>query len=171
MSEGAWALAGLVIGALLGLVPRFFEMRSNRISADQEQTARLRAMLAGVLMKCVHSTNEFLKARAATIGFEPTSTDRSDVTDDDLHAAMDLAFEMKTAWMETLVSFGDPVKGNETSDSRRGVIQQMLNELDVTYDRYQGGGVTRDQLNAQLGEIARISRTRLNELIGVGPKQ
>jgi hypothetical protein len=166
MSDGAWAVVGVLIGALMGLIPRLFDQRSSTTREKQEQEARLRAMLAGVLMKCVHSTNDFLNQWAATLRLDPAG---GVVGADDLRKAMQLAFEMKTAWMDTLVSFGDPAEGTEPSDRRRRVIELMLSEVDTTYDRYQDGDVTTEQVTAQLQEISRISRLRLNELIGLGP--
>jgi hypothetical protein len=161
-TEG-WAIIALVVGAMLGLVPRYFDERSSNARDKREQDARLRAMLAGVLVKCVQSTNDFL-AQAATLRFDREAIAQGTDPEADLLKAKELAFEMKTAWMEALVSFGDPIHGAESSDWRPDVIKNMLREVDETYP--DDGVVTTDQVTVQLGKIATIARARLNELIG-----
>ena len=57
VSAPLWGLIGLVVGALLGLLPKIFDLYSASSRGEQEQVARLRMMLANVLMNCVHSTH------------------------------------------------------------------------------------------------------------------
>jgi hypothetical protein len=170
MNEGLWAIIGLVVGALLGLLPKLFDLYSNSAREEQEQTARLRMMLAGVLMSCVNSTNEFLN-HAALLRLGPRPAEGDLVPAAEVRQAVDLAFAMKTAWMHALVSFGDRVGVDEPIDRRRQVIQGMLNDLDETYGIYQDGGVTPEQVIdqrqvlEQLQEVATLSRTRLQQLL------
>jgi len=184
MNEGLWAIIGLVVGALLGLLPKLFDLYSDSARDEQEQTARLRMMLAGVLMSCVNSTNEFLN-QAALLRLDPKSAEGDAAAAAEVRKAVDLAFAMKTAWMHALVSFGDQVRVDKPIDKRRQVIQGMLKDLDETYGIYQDGGVTPDieigpqlpseqiieprQVIAQLQSIAALSRPRLQQLLGLPP--
>ena len=162
----AWALVGIVVGALLGLLPKLFDLHSTSSRDEQEQMSRLRMMLANVLMNCVHSTNEFLN-QAVMIRLDPAPSDGEKATEADLRKAIDLAFAMKTAWMDALVSFGDRVNDKDPVDRRRVVIQGMLKDLDDTYGIYQGAEVTPEQIIVQLNAVATLARTRLQQLIGL----
>lgn len=164
----AWGLIGIVVGAVLGLLPKFFDLYSTSSRGEQEQVARLRMMLANVLMNCVHSTNEFLN-QAALLRLDPAPSDGAETTDADLRKTIELAFAMKTAWMDALVSFGDPTGDKEPVDRRRAVIQKMLKDLDDTYGVYQAAEATPEQIIVQLQQIAAVSRTQLQQLIGLPP--
>lgn len=179
MNEGLWAIIGLVVGALLGLLPKLFDMYSSNARDKQEETADLRMMLAMVLVNCVNSTNGFLR-QAARLRLDSKQPDRSDVTKDEVDEAVNLAFAMKTAWMHALVSFGDPEPGAKKNDKseyskvdieRRQVIRGMLSDLDKTYGIYQDGDRTsgqvieQRQIFEQLQSIAESSRHRLQELL------
>jgi hypothetical protein len=165
MSEAAFVLIGTVVGALAGLLPKFIDMISSSESEEQEQAARLRMMLAGVLMSCVQSTNEFLDQAALLL--LARNTEGEDVAAEELRKAVSLAFAMKTAWMYALVSFGDSIDGKQPADPRRNTIAEMLEKLDTTYAMHQTAEVTPERVVDQLLEIATLSRGALQELIGL----
>jgi hypothetical protein len=164
MSEAAFVLIGTVVGALAGLLPKFIDMISSSEDEEQEQAARLRMMLAGVLMSCVQSTNEFLDQAALLV--LARNTEGEEVAAEELRKAVSLAFDMKTAWMYALVSFGDSVDAKDV-DPRRNTIADMLKKLDGTYAMYQAAEVTPERVIDQLLEIAALSRSALQELIGL----
>jgi len=165
MNEAVLVLIGTVVGALAGLLPKLFDMLSSSQSEEQEQAARLRMMLAGVLMSCVQSTNEFLDQAALLL--LARNSEGEEVASDELRKAVSLAFAMKTAWMYALVSFGDSVDGKQPVDPRRNTIAAMLEKLDTTYAMHQAAEVTPERVIDQLLEVATLSRSALQELIGL----
>ena len=163
MNEAVLVLIGTAIGALAGLLPKVVEMMTSSKREKQEQAARLRMMLAGVLMSCVESTNKFLDQN--TLLMLAKSTDGQQVSSEELHKAINLAFAMKTAWMYALVSFGDSVDDKKPVDDRPEIIRKFVKELNGTYDMHQAAAVTPDRVLDQLRDIATLSREALQELI------
>lgn len=164
MSEPALVLIGTIVGAFAGLLPRLLDMISGNSTGKQQEKAQLKMMLAGVLMSCVQSTNEFLENAARLRLDQHTSADEN-TANEHLRETVKSAFAMKSAWMNALVSFGDPAKRNEPLDERRRTIQRMLRDLDKTYDMYQVDEVSRKRIIEQLQQVERLSRNALNGLV------
>ena len=166
VAPAVWGFFGVVVGALLGLLPKLFDVFSGDKSGQQEQVARMKMMLANVLMNCVHATNEFLN-QVAKLHLDSSLRGEGEGTGADLQRSIDLAFAMKTAWMDALISFGDRGSDKEPVDPRRAVIQKMLKDLDATYDQYRETEATPELIVAQLQQIERLSRIQLERLIGL----
>lgn len=165
MTEAVLLLIGSIVGALFVLIPKLIEMTSGSKREKQEHDARLRMLLAGVLMSCVESTNQFLDQAALLL--LARTTDGEKVAPDELRKGVNLAFAMKTAWMYALVSFGDSVDEKKPVDDRPMIIADLLTKLDATYDMHQATEVTPDRVLDQLLEIAALSRRALQDLVGL----
>jgi hypothetical protein len=170
MSDAAFLLIGAVVGAVAGLLPKVLDLITGSSSDKQEEDARLRMMLAGTLMSCVQSTNEFLE-KFAQLRLDQTSSAgaEDEAFTADPREAVNAAFDMKTAWMNALISFGDPSGGKEPLDDRRGTIQRMLTELDDTYRVHEDADRSSEpeRIIKQLQKVAALSRSALQELIGL----
>lgn len=145
MPEVWVAFLGVILGGIFGLVPMMWDRVEARRRHEEnvereriEQLERERSHLAGVLLNCAHSTNDFLAAErlVATNG----------TTDEELKNAHEAAAKMKSTWTEALVIVSD---GDEP---RRSMIVTFLREA-------------HDAEN--LEALAAVAERSLNRLIGV----
>jgi hypothetical protein len=160
----AWiAFAGVALGALFGLVPTVLNRRDLKIQQqaadareEREEAARLRSLQASVLLKCAHTSNDFLAAWALARQTRPLANDDADVTIEHLRQSYECAARMKSAWTEALVLVAD--------DNRQDTIRAMLREANE---------VSLSEANeiSQLDELASITRRGLDGLIGAEPAQ
>ena len=144
----AWiGFAGVALGAVLGLLPRFWDRRDAReqLAAERERAAMEAAAMAeaqqnGVLMKVARSTNEFLAAWAHVDSGGPAAQ----------QTALDRSADMLSTWTEALVVVGD--------DARRRVIDTTLREA----TRHAGRA-------SELPAMAQVAERGLTQLLGLDP--
>ena len=144
----AWiGFAGVALGAVLGLLPRFWDRRdareereAQRREAEAEAAAFAVTQRNGVLMKVARSTHEFLAAHAHVAAGGPAAQ----------QIALDRGADMLSTWTEALVVVGD--------DDRRRVIDATLRDA----SRLAGRA---DQLDALAGTAER----GLGRLLGFDP--
>ena len=149
MTEVWVAFLGVILGGIFGLVPMMWDRVEARrrheenVQREQaEQRERERSHLAGVLLNCAHTTNDFLAAErlAATNG----------TTDEELRNAHESAAKMKSTWTEALVIV------SPDDEPRRTWIVTFLREA-------------HDAEN--LEALADAAQRSLNRLIGVEAPQ
>ena len=149
----AWiGFAGVALGAILGLLPRFWDRRDAQrqretelARAAAEADARQHSHQTGALMKVARSTNQFLAAWA-----HADNTSESVGSRDDVQVALDRSAEMMSSWAEALVVVGD--------DQRRAIIETTLRE-----------GARHTGRSAALPELASVVDAGLTRLLGIDP--
>ena len=163
MNDAGVAFAGVALGAMFGLVPTMLnrsDVREQRRAADEreqrEEAARLRSLLASVLLKCAHTSNDFLAAWALARQTQPLAAVDPAVTIEHLRQAYERAAQMKSAWTEALVLIGD--------DGHQQTIRAMLTEANEV-------SLSEADDISQLDELANITRRGLDGLIGAEPAQ
>ncbi len=148
----AWVgFAGVALGAILGLLPRYWDMHDARRQRDaeterqrSETEARQHAHRSGMLMKVARTTNEFLAAWGhAKLGRGGDAEQRLD-----LQSTFDRGADMMASWSEALVVIDD--------GEHRRVIESTLRDATPHVGRAES-----------LGDLAGVVDAGLARLLGV----
>jgi hypothetical protein len=149
----AWiGFAGVALGAILGLLPRYWDLREQRQQRELEferqrveADARERTHRTGMLMKVARTTNEFLAAWGhQRLGQGDVAERRIDAQN-----AFDRSAEMMAAWSEALVVIED--------DGQRSVVETTIKQARPHVGRAES-----------LDELAAVAERGLGELLGIG---
>lgn len=148
----AWVgFAGVALGAILGLLPRYWDMHDARRQREaeterqlNEAEARRHAHRSGMLMKVARTTNEFLAAWGHTkLGRGSDADQRLD-----LQVTFDRGADMMASWSEALVVIDD-------GDQRR-IIESTLRQATPHIGRAES-----------LGDLAGVVDSGLARLLGI----
>lgn len=150
----AWiGLAGVALGALLGLLPRLWDRRDAREAREAEAAriraedeARRHAHQTGMLMKVARTTNEYLAAWGQVhTGLTGSAERRADT-----QIALDRSAEMMSTWSEALIVVGD--------DNYRAIVDDTMRAASPHLGRVD-----------ELDDMASAVERGLERLLGIDP--
>ncbi len=125
----AWVgFAGVALGAILGLLPRYWDMHDARRQREAETErqrndaeAREQAHRSGMMMKIARTTNEFLAAWGHTqLGRGSDAEQRVD-----LQLTFDRGADMVASWSEALVVIEDGEQRRVIESTLRGATPHI----------------------------------------------